>query len=545
MTILGVFVVTGLMLAHLGFLVWDEHAAYSLHGKIRNGTLIVTRTPLDGIKCQNGEEPHIKYVTVMDAGSSGTRIHVYEFAYCQQIEAVGDRKQTLVPILVGELFFGIKPGLSHFLHQPRLAGKSLRPLLAMARRTIPKAAHVHSPLFVKATAGLRLMAQTKGTLESNSDQVKSYKQTAILASVRRYLALHRVIHKGAFPSNSHKQHLEQNKYTNSCDVTVMDGIEEALMGWITVNYLHQRLSFQHISEHLSPKNRVRATDDKEEPVQEHLQTHHHNSLLAMVELGGASFQVVFAIGHFEEDDEDLAVGNTTNLLAPDPQTSHSYYTRLGKYVLLYQHSYLGYGMTEALKRLKETACQSPAINDGVVTFECFPQGHSEYVSCSGCTLIGSGVSWDGCVARVQEIFDKDIPCPFPPCSFNGVHQPPLPETAEIVAFSYLHDVLAPLGIARTSDTSKNNPSLKNLTFSVADVEAAGRSLCSSGQSMNPLLAENGHLCLEVAYVYVLLTSGLGLSLQHRLQLAQDIGGFQASWCLGTALQMLAVEEETV
>ena len=40
------------------------------------------------------------------------------------------------------------------------------------------------------------------------------------------------------------------------------------------------------------------------------------------------------------------------------------------------------------------------------------------------TFIGSSDS-SGCGERVKDIFNFTAPCPEPPCTFDGVHQPPL------------------------------------------------------------------------------------------------------------------------
>ena len=91
-----------------------------------------------------------RYGIMFDAGSTGSRIHVFEFNFENQ-----DIK------LLREVFEQIKPGLSSYAANPEEAGKSLVPLLDIAMKEVP--AHLRSctPMLLKATAGLRLIGEAK------------------------------------------------------------------------------------------------------------------------------------------------------------------------------------------------------------------------------------------------------------------------------------------------------------------------------------------------------------------------------------------------
>jgi len=140
-------------------------------------------------------KPLVQYALMIDAGSTGSRIHVYKFHNCFD-----------VPTLEHETFEQIKPGLSSYANSPEKAAESLDALLDIAVAEIPKELQACTPLAVKATAGLRLL----GEAESK----------AILDAVER-----RIHSNYPFP------------LPESDGVTIMDGKDEGVYAWITTNYL--------------------------------------------------------------------------------------------------------------------------------------------------------------------------------------------------------------------------------------------------------------------------------------------------------------------
>ncbi|KAL6453023.1 GDA1 Guanosine-diphosphatase [Candida maltosa Xu316] len=133
-----------------------------------------------------------EYVVMVDAGSTGSRVHVYEFNTCIQ-----------PPKLIKETFEMLKPGLSSFDTDVVGAAKSLDPLLKIAMDTVPVEKQKQTPIAVKATAGLRLLGEEKSTNTLN--QVKT--------------------------------HLQTNYPFKIQDISVITGEEEASYSWFTINYL--------------------------------------------------------------------------------------------------------------------------------------------------------------------------------------------------------------------------------------------------------------------------------------------------------------------
>ncbi|OLL24166.1 Guanosine-diphosphatase [Neolecta irregularis DAH-3] len=152
-----------------------------------------------------------EYILVIDAGSRGSRIHVYRFTVCNGIYRLED-----------EDFDELKPGLSYYNTRPIEAAKSLDPLLEFAIEKVPQELQDRTPIVVKATAGLRSLNKKE------SD--------AILDAVRSRL-------KNEYPFSIAKD-----------GVGILSGEDEAVYGWITANYLLCRLNSK------KPHNTVAAFD---------------------------------------------------------------------------------------------------------------------------------------------------------------------------------------------------------------------------------------------------------------------------------------------
>jgi len=135
-----------------------------------------------------------KYAIVFDAGSTGSRVHVFRF----------DMGGTGALSLVDDTFEQLKPGLSSFATEPEKGAQSLKPLLALAMKTVPEAQRAETTVEVRATAGLRMLP--------------GHEADELLEAVKRLLA----------------------EYPFACgadSVTIMEGAEEGAFQWLTMNYL--------------------------------------------------------------------------------------------------------------------------------------------------------------------------------------------------------------------------------------------------------------------------------------------------------------------
>ena len=148
--------------------------------------------------CSQPHDPSkqlVQYALMIDAGSTGSRIHVYKFHNCFE-----------APTLEHETFEQIKPGLSAYANSPERAAESLDALLDIAVSEIPRELQSCTPLAVKATAGLRLLGESQSL--------------AILEAVEK-----RIHSKYPFP------------LPEKDGVIIMEGKDEGVYAWITTNYL--------------------------------------------------------------------------------------------------------------------------------------------------------------------------------------------------------------------------------------------------------------------------------------------------------------------
>lgn len=96
-----------------------------------------------------------KYALVIDAGSSGTRMHVYTLSYAGRY----------VHSLKDEVFFEVPIGLSSFADDvSSMEEVVFAPMLKRALESVPGHLFYVTPVCVKATAGLRLLPIEKSEM---------------------------------------------------------------------------------------------------------------------------------------------------------------------------------------------------------------------------------------------------------------------------------------------------------------------------------------------------------------------------------------------
>ncbi|KAJ3105092.1 Guanosine-diphosphatase [Phlyctochytrium planicorne] len=442
--------------------------------------------------------PLIQHAIMIDAGSTGSRIHVYRFHFC-------DGSQ---PTLLGEIFEQRKPGLSSFADKPEDAAKSLDPLLEQADKVIPEDARGCTPVAVKATAGLRLIGEAKS--KDILDAVRSRLETNYAYKV----------------------------IDGEDGVGVMDGRDEGVFAWITVNYLLKKI-----------------TSTKREPT------------AAIMDLGGGSTQIVF---------EPLVKE------PPLAEGDHRYELKFnGRNYILYQHSYLGYGLMEGRKSILKASVAKHAAKAkkqgkdkaGLPTNPCLPAGFKMNATVDSSVIdpekgdelevktklelvnvpvVGSGAGFAACSQHItNHLFDKDPgQCKVDPCSWDGVHQPLISHTfpephGDIYAFSYIYDRTIDLGFFVDE---KENPK----PFSVDGIRDLGDQLCgigldgkahrSKGKSIEAKLRKavetEPAVCMDLGFIYHLLSTGYEIRGSREIKTAKKIDGIETGWCLGAAIRVL-------
>lgn len=132
---------------------------------------------------------------MFDAGSTGSRVHVFKFETAQE-----------GLVLHSDTFEQLKPGLgdSGWSDEPERAAASLKPLIDKAVAAVPETHQAGTPVELRATAGLRLLPGT--TADSILEEVGK------LLDASPFM----VIPDG---------------------VSIMDGVDEGAYAWLTLNYL--------------------------------------------------------------------------------------------------------------------------------------------------------------------------------------------------------------------------------------------------------------------------------------------------------------------
>ncbi|XP_025117914.1 ectonucleoside triphosphate diphosphohydrolase 8 isoform X2 [Bubalus bubalis] len=141
--------------------------------------------------------PDTKFGIVFDAGSSHTSLFVYQWPANKENDT-GIVSQALACQAEG-------PGISSYASDPARVGESLQGCLEEALALIPKAKHYETPMFLGATAGMRLLSR------KNRSQAED-----VFAAVSRALGQSPVDFRGA---------------------ELLTGQDEGAFGWITINYV--------------------------------------------------------------------------------------------------------------------------------------------------------------------------------------------------------------------------------------------------------------------------------------------------------------------
>ncbi|CAH4027984.1 unnamed protein product [Pieris brassicae] len=240
--------------------------------KMANATVVRTLTLLipglfagqtqwfDGIAKSLGYESVTHHAVIIDAGSSGSRVLAYKFRVPFTVFG-----QTSLD-LVDEYFEESKPGLSSYVDDPKKGANTIVQLIKKAEFLTPVDKRRSTPVIVRATAGLRLLP---------ADKAKQLVQEVADAIAK----------------------LGYDVGPNS--VEIMDGSDEGIFIWYTVNLLHNLIG---------------------------------GETMAALDLGGGSTQITFQLS-----DED------TKLYPAADQ----FVVPAGDNITLYTHSYLNLGLLAA------------------------------------------------------------------------------------------------------------------------------------------------------------------------------------------------------
>ncbi|XP_043466216.1 ectonucleoside triphosphate diphosphohydrolase 5-like [Leptopilina heterotoma] len=389
------------------------------------------------------------YVVIVDAGSTGTRFFAFHFHTSSEDGSL---------ILDKEAYNHKRPGLGSFANNPDEGIKILEILLNKTKPTIPQSEWIDTPIYLKATAGLRSLPRDKAE--------------HILEVTREFL------NSSGFQLNDES-------------VSLMEGSDEGIFSWFTVNFLLGRFE----------KNSTQST-------------------VAAIDLGGGSTQVTYRLD--EEDRNDLNHSVITNLQA------------FNQNMTIFTQSYLGFGLMTARKAILippfamtneygvievHSKCISPSTNT-TWTFndkEYQIMGQRENSSEINQNITedeknkGSNINFQDCLNLVKKLTSKIENKPV------GLNK------QDIYAFSGFY--------YKTYDTGLIDPRNGGI-ITVTNIREAALNICKNMTKNNP------YRCLDLIYIYSLLTTGFGLKPETKLNIHASISDHQLSWTLGLALKLI-------
>lgn len=329
-----------------------------------------------------------RFGIVIDAGSSGSRLQIYSWkdaTVVRQLE--GEESYGRLPKVEkgtrnpNDWVFKAEPGLSSFAEDPQGVAEYLQPFLDYARMHLPPSVEADTPIFLLATAGMRLLTQEQ--------QVEILKETCHFFKTQSTFRIDNPSSAGPCGSS----------------IRIITGEEEGLFGWLSVNYL---------MDGFTGHSQDRTT-------------------YGFLDMGGASTQIAFEPSLAERNNPENSLIEVRLRLLSGEEIIHKVFVT----------TWLGYGTNQARERYIAQAINTFESNrsgesdpsSDIIIDPCLPKDlklvgqplqhpsgsqHSKKPH----TLVGTG-SFEQCLERTSPLLNKDAPCSAPPCLFNGVHVPPI------------------------------------------------------------------------------------------------------------------------
>lgn len=431
-----------------------------------------------------------KYYVVLDCGSTGTRVYVYE-------ASLNHNKESSLPILMNPLTKGLsrksslqsgraydrmetEPGFDKLVHNISGLKAAIKPLLQWAEKQIPEHAHKTTSLFIYATAGVRRLptSDSKWLLDN---------AWSILKKNSPFLC--------------------QRDW-----VKIISGTEEAYYGWTALNYRTGMLG-------AIPKKET----------------------FGSLDLGGSSLQVTFESKEHmhNETNLNLRIGAVNHHLSAYSLSGYGLNDAFDKSVV------------KLLKRIPNVTT-SDLVNGKVeIKHPCLQSGYKEQYVCSHCAsspaengspVVGgkklvkgrkSGTTvqltgapnWEECSALAKTVVNLSewlnispgVDCDMQPCALPDGLPRPFGQFYAISGFFVVYRFF-------------------NLTSeaSLDDVLEKGREFCEktwdSARVSVPPQPFIEQYCFRSPYVVLLLREGL-----HITDKTIIVGSGSITWTLGVAL----------
>ncbi|GMH84990.1 hypothetical protein TrVE_jg5114 [Triparma verrucosa] len=468
-------------------------------------------TPIPGMlltspKSSPLPSPSTSHVLMIDAGSGGSRLHIYEHL---------ERKFNILPPPLTDVTTDsrwtsrLKPGISTFdtvepEYLPEVLAEYLSPLLHFAQNVLKdkKDSWEDFPIYLKATGGMR-------TLPTEA-------RHRIIDAVRS-------LFNNDYPEFFHNPFGFQSKE----QIRVISGEEEAIYGWTAINYLMGNLiETSYGSGTVSnPPNKT----------------------FGALDMGGASTQISFYEPH-----EDILSGLFKLQLGE------------GKHWNVYAHSFLYFGVNLGRERLGARIVHaSGGPPQGEYYNPCLPGSYSTAFS-SSIHLNSNGLeSWkpssvnssytvtfrggeaSGSYEKCSHLTDGLLRlesngwCKFAhggDCSFAGIYQPPLPfqsqNFGEFFAFAnYLHLWKFAKLPVKASIQELKKKAVEICAMSWSELQEYDRKELRGKTDEDEL----PNMCFLASYAHSMLSKGYGFTPDTNITVASVVGGQKIGWALGASL----------
>uniref|UniRef100_A0A8C5QE11 Ectonucleoside triphosphate diphosphohydrolase 2 n=1 Tax=Leptobrachium leishanense TaxID=445787 RepID=A0A8C5QE11_9ANUR len=418
-----------------------------------------------------GDSPKFKYGIVLDAGSSHTALFIYKWPADKENET-GIVSQHSMCDVDG-------PGISSYYQEPPKAGKSLQTCLDHAVKNVPANRHSITPIYLGATAGMRLLNWTN---PAASDKV--------LEAVSSTLKSYPFDFQGA---------------------RILSGQDEGVFGWVTANYLLENfIKYSWIGRWFQPKK----------------------GTLGAMDLGGASTQITFETkANIDNPENELTLrlyGQTYRVY------THSF--------LCYgRDQVLKRILSKVLKSQSyTTTVQNPCwpkdytrplkLGDIYESPCTASERPPNYNNSTAITMTGSG-NVTQCIPLVDSLFQFSG-CSFTSCSFDQIFQPNV--TGKFIAFAAFYYTIDFIKSVLKMPVN----SLEDLSLAINTICS---STISELEAKTPALQKK-HLhgyCGTANFVHLLLSKGYHFDEQTFPNIAfqRKAGDTSIGWALGYMLNL--------
>lgn len=419
-----------------------------------------------------------KYAIIIDAGSSGSRVYVYE--YLQDKNA-----PNALPSIKQVSSKKTKPGLSTFGKSvDNIWGSHFESLIKHAEEMIPANMHSSTPIFIEATAGMRL--------------IKPKYRRKILRQTCKLLK-----EKTNFMVGECADH-----------VSVIDGDTEGIYGWVALNYLSEKLSGE-------------------------------TTPYGFMDMGGASTQLAFSPTS-EDDVRDHGDDMYKVSLRRNNGELVEWQIFVSSWLGFGANEARNRQLSSLLNALpKGVNYDVDGDGKGDITDPCSPDGMKiefEYDD-ELYSITGSG-DYETCIRTIYPLLLKNLKCSKEPCLFNGVHGPKMDWTKEkIVGVSeYWYTANDVFNLGGTYDYEKFELATKEFCSTNWDTLVANFNAGQYGDQLSMDLLRTS--CFKASWIINVLHEGFDLprigvddseqesTSEPRFKSMKDINNHELSWTLG-------------